>query len=72
MVCLPRALPPTTRPGRYVRLELLREPGPDFSERDRAALTLLGPHLDQAYLDVQRRRHPVLPADPPGRPACCT
>ena len=22
-------------------------------------LTLLGPHLDQAYLDVQRRRHPV-------------
>jgi DNA-binding CsgD family transcriptional regulator len=59
MVCLPRALPPTTAPGRYVRLTLLRGPGPDFSERDRAVLTLLGPHLDQAYLDAERRRHPI-------------
>src|SRR6202044_1476709 len=33
--------------------------GPDFSERDRAVLTLLGPHLDQAYLAAERRRHPV-------------
>jgi DNA-binding NarL/FixJ family response regulator len=31
----------------------------DFSERDRALLTLLAPHLDQAYLDAQRCRHPV-------------
>ena len=59
MVCLPRALPPTAGPGRYVRLTLIRGPGPDFSERDRALLTLLGPHLDQAYLDAERRRHPV-------------
>ena len=59
MVCLPRALPPAAGPGRYVRLTLLRGPGPDFSERDRAALTLLAPHLDQAYLDAERRRHPV-------------
>ena len=59
MVCLPRALPPTAGPGRYVRLTLTRGPGPDFSERDRAVLTLLGPHLDRAYLDAQRRRHPV-------------
>ena len=59
MVCLPSALPPTAGPGRYVRLDFSRGPGPDFSERDRAVLTLLGPHLDQAYLDVQRRRHPV-------------
>ena len=59
MVCLPSALPPTAGPGRYVRLSLERGPGPDFSERDRAVLTLLGPHLDQAYLEVQRRRHPV-------------
>jgi hypothetical protein len=59
MVCLPRALPPTAAPGRYVRLTLIRGPGPDFSERDRALLTLLAPHLDQAYLDAQRRRHPV-------------
>jgi DNA-binding CsgD family transcriptional regulator len=59
MVCLPRALPRTAGPRRYVRLTLLRGPGPDFSERDRALLTLLGPHLDQAYLDAERRRHPV-------------
>jgi DNA-binding CsgD family transcriptional regulator len=59
MVCLPSALPPTAGPGRYVRLTLERGPGPDFSERDRAVLTLLGPHLDRAYLDAERRRHPV-------------
>jgi DNA-binding CsgD family transcriptional regulator len=59
MVCLPRALPPAARPGRYVQLCLGRGPGPDFSERDRAVLTLLGPHLDQAYLEAERRRHPV-------------
>ena len=59
MVCLPSALPPTAEPGQYVRLTLERGPGPDFSERDRAVLTLLGPHLDRAYLDVQRRCHPA-------------
>jgi DNA-binding NarL/FixJ family response regulator len=42
-----------------VGLALCRGPGPDFSERDRAVLTLLGPHLDQAYLDAERRRHPA-------------
>jgi len=59
MACLPSALPRTAGPGRYVRLTFCRGPGPDFSERDRAVLTLLGPHLDQAYLDAERRRHPV-------------
>jgi DNA-binding CsgD family transcriptional regulator len=59
MVCLPSALLPTAGPGRYVRLTFIRGPGPGFSERDRAVLTLLRPHLDQAYLGVQRRRHPV-------------
>jgi len=59
MVCLPRALPPTVGSSRYVRLTLCRGAGPDFSERDRALLTLLGPHLDQAYLDAERRRHPI-------------
>src|SRR5215471_15085832 len=34
-------------------------PGPDFPDRDRAVLTLLRPHLHQAYLDAERRRHPV-------------
>jgi DNA-binding NarL/FixJ family response regulator len=44
--------------GRTVRLEFCRaERGaPDFSERDRALLALLRPHLHQAYLDAQRCR----------------
>jgi DNA-binding CsgD family transcriptional regulator len=58
-MCLPSALPQMAGPGRYVQLVLGRGPGPDFSERDRAVLTLLRPHLDQAYLDAERRRHPV-------------
>lgn len=44
---------------RSLRLFFDRGPGPDFSERDRAVLTLLRPHLHQAYLDAERRRHPV-------------
>jgi hypothetical protein len=35
---------------------LFFRPGPDFSERDRALLTLLRPHLHQAYLDAESRR----------------
>ena len=38
---------------------LFRGPGSDFSEADRALLTLLRPHLHQAWLDAERRRHPV-------------
>jgi DNA-binding CsgD family transcriptional regulator len=41
------------------RLIFFRGPGPDFSERDRALLTLLRPHLREAYLDAERRRHGV-------------
>ena len=52
-------LPAPGGPGRTVRLFFLRGPGPDFSERDRALLVLLRPHLQQAYLDAERRRHPV-------------
>jgi len=59
LVCLPSATPRAAGPGRYVALTLARGPGPDFSERDRAVLTLLAPHLDQAFLDAERRRHPV-------------
>jgi len=59
MLCLPEVLPTTAGAGRHVRLYLTRGPGPDFSERDRAVLMLLRPHLQQAYLDAQRRRHPV-------------
>jgi len=56
---LPKAAGSTAGPGRTVRLYLLRGPGPDFSERDRALLVLLRPHLHQAYLDAERRRHPT-------------
>jgi DNA-binding NarL/FixJ family response regulator len=42
-----------------LRLFLFRGPGADFSEADRALLTLLRPHLHQAYLDAERRRHPL-------------
>jgi DNA-binding CsgD family transcriptional regulator len=46
----------TAGPGRTVRLIFFRGPGPDFSERDRDLLTLLRPHLHQAYIDAERRR----------------
>jgi len=58
MLALPE-LAEMAGPGRYVGLHLHRGPGPDFSERDRALLVLLRPHLYQAYLDAERRRHPV-------------
>jgi DNA-binding CsgD family transcriptional regulator len=45
-------------PGRTVRLFLFRGPGGDFAEADRALLTLIRPHLHQAYLDAERRRRP--------------
>jgi DNA-binding CsgD family transcriptional regulator len=59
MLTLPA--PPGLAPGtgRTLRLFFLRGPGTDFSERDRALLTLLRPHLYQAYLDAERRRHPA-------------
>jgi DNA-binding NarL/FixJ family response regulator len=39
--------------------DLPARPGADFSGRDRDLLTVLRPHLHQAYLDAERRRHPV-------------
>ena len=45
-------------PGKTLRMFLFRGPGTDFSEADRALLTLLRPHLHQAWLDAERRRHP--------------
>ncbi len=45
--------------GRTARLIFIRGPGPAFSERDRALLTLLRPHMQQAFLDAERRRNPV-------------
>jgi DNA-binding CsgD family transcriptional regulator len=58
-LCLPVAPEQAGGRGRTVRLWFTRGPGPDFSERDRALLTLLRPHLHQAYLDAERRRCPV-------------
>jgi DNA-binding NarL/FixJ family response regulator len=55
LLCLP-AESGRTVPTRTVRLCFWRGPGPDFSERDRALLALLRPHLHQAYLDAERRR----------------
>jgi DNA-binding CsgD family transcriptional regulator len=53
-----RGRPPRSRPAaRRRRCAAVRRP--DFSEADRALLTLLRPHLYQAYLDAERRRHPV-------------
>jgi len=59
MLTLPAPPGSLPGPGRTMRLFFFRGPGPDFSERDRAVLTLLRPHLHQAYLDAERRRHPV-------------
>jgi DNA-binding CsgD family transcriptional regulator len=58
-VSLPEPQRPEGRRGRIARLFLVRGPGAEFSERDRAILTLLRPHLHQIYLDVERRRSPV-------------
>jgi DNA-binding CsgD family transcriptional regulator len=52
-VCLPAGAGPGW-PAKTTQLAFWRERGPDFSERDRALLALLRPHLYQAYLDAQR------------------
>lgn len=58
MLTLPACPGRSPGPGKTLRLFLFRESGADFSEADRALLTLLRPHLYQAYLDAERRRHP--------------
>lgn len=64
MLTLPATSGPVHGPGRTMRLFFFRGVGPDFSERDRALLTLLRPHLHEIYLDVERRRDPVPPLTP--------
>jgi DNA-binding CsgD family transcriptional regulator len=59
MLTLPAGPGSADGPGRTLRLYFFRGPGADFSERDRARLTLLRPHLHEAYLDAERRRNPV-------------
>ncbi|MGH8890141.1 MAG: helix-turn-helix domain-containing protein [Acidothermaceae bacterium] len=48
------------RPRESVRLEFFRGPGPDFTERDRAILFLLRPHLREIY--AAQRADPQLPS----------
>jgi DNA-binding CsgD family transcriptional regulator len=50
MLCLPGG------PDRTLRLLFFRGPGSDFTERDRALLALLRPHLHVAYLRAEQRR----------------
>ena len=52
---------PAGGPQRTLRLLFVRGPGSDFSERDLAVLTLLRPHLQDAYLNAQRRRGGLTP-----------
>lgn len=59
MLTLPARPDKPPGPGRSLRLFLFRGPGPDFCEADRALLTLLRPHLHQAWLDAEHRRHPL-------------
>jgi len=49
-VCLP------SQPGRVLRVAFFREPGQDFSPRDRGLLTLLRPHLYDIYRERRQRR----------------
>jgi DNA-binding CsgD family transcriptional regulator len=58
-LCLPIPPQPHAGPGRTIRMAFFRPRGRDFSERDRALLALLRPHLHRAYLDAERRRHPA-------------
>jgi DNA-binding CsgD family transcriptional regulator len=56
---LPEPSGPDAGIGRTARLFFLRGPGPAFSESDRSLLTLLRPHMQEAFLDAERRRNPV-------------
>jgi DNA-binding CsgD family transcriptional regulator len=46
-------------PGGPSGWPFFRGRGRDFSERDRALLALLRPHLHRAYLTAERRRNPA-------------
>lgn len=59
MLSLPAASKCMATSGRTLRLFFFRGPGQDFSERDRALLMLLRPHLHHAYLDAEHQRHPA-------------
>jgi DNA-binding CsgD family transcriptional regulator len=56
VLSLPEAPGTAAYPGSIARMIFFRGPGREFSERDRALLALLRPHLHQAYLNAERRR----------------
>jgi DNA-binding CsgD family transcriptional regulator len=56
IMCLPAGPGQAGLPGQSLRLIFFRGPGPDFSERDRALIALLRPHLHEAFLTAERRR----------------
>lgn len=56
IMCLPAGPWQGGLPWQSLRLVFFRGPGPDFSERDRALIALLRPHLHDAYLAAERRR----------------
>ena len=72
MLTLPASPGPVPKPSRIMRLFFIRSPGPDFSERDRALLTLLAPHLTRPTWTPSAAVIPLpgsLPAEGPAAPA---
>jgi DNA-binding NarL/FixJ family response regulator len=58
-LCLPGLPGSSAGPRRTIRMAFFRGHGRDFSERDRALLALLQPHLHRAHLNAERRRNPT-------------
>jgi hypothetical protein len=56
--------------GGTLNVFLFRSRGPDFSERDRAVLTLLQPHVLRSFHATEDRRRGRI-ALTPGRSSCC-
>jgi hypothetical protein len=70
MLTLPATPGPVPDPGRTIRLYLLRGSGPDFSERDRALLTLLRRTCTRPIW-MPSATAASSPGSPPGSGTCC-
>jgi DNA-binding CsgD family transcriptional regulator len=46
-------------PGELRQITFIRSSGPPFTERDRQVAALLRPHVQEIWVDAERRRHPV-------------
>jgi DNA-binding CsgD family transcriptional regulator len=71
IMCLPAGPGRADVPGQSLRLVFFRGAGPDFSERDRALITLLRPHLHDAYLAAERRHRGTPELTPRQRELLC-